>query len=309
MITNATETAAAAASGIGSQACDVFSREFSRGHEFVEQAWAWIMEHGMEFIGNIVMALLILFLGGIVVKLVTMLVRKALKKTKRVNALLESFLCSAVSKTGWIFLAVIALGRLGVDVGPLIAGLGVTGFILGFAFKDTLSNFASGIMIAINQPFKVGDYVIVSGVEGAVKELNMMATVIATGDNKKIVIPNSNVWGGPVTNFSAHDTRRVDMSVGIAYGADIALAKKTAIDALNALVRADGAKMVLDDPAPMAEVSSLGESAVVLTVRAWCPTADYWGVYFAGNQAVKQAFDKAGVTIPFPQIDVHLKQA
>ena len=308
-MTNAVETAAVAASGIGAQACDAFSREFSRGHEFMEQAWAWIMENGMTFLANVVMALLILVVGGLVVKLITALVRKALRKTKRVNALLESFLCSAVSKTGWIFLAVIALGRIGVDVGPLIAGLGVTGFILGFAFKDTLSNFASGIMIALNQPFKVGDYVIVSGVEGTVKELNMMATVIATGDNKKIVVPNSNVWGGPVTNFSAHDKRRVDMSVGIAYGADIALAKKTAIDALNAIAAPNGSKMVLDDPAPMAEVSSLGESAVVLTVRAWCKTADYWGVYFAGNQAIKQSFAEAGVAIPFPQIDVHMKQA
>ena len=308
-MTNAVETAAAAAGGIGAQACDAFSREYSRGQEFAEQAWAWLMDKGVEFLANILMAALILILGGIVVKIVTALVRKALRRTKRVNALLESFLCSAVSKTGWIFLAVIALGRLGVDVGPLIAGLGVTGFVLGFAFKDTLSNFASGVMIALNQPFKVGDYVIVGGAEGAVQELNMMATVIATADNKKIVIPNSSVWGGPVTNFSAHDKRRVDMSVGIAYGADISKAKEVAVAAVAALTGADGGALALADPAPMAEVASLGESAIVLTVRAWCRTADYWGLFFAGNKAVKEAFDKAGVAIPFPQIDVHMKQA
>ena len=307
-MTNATETAATAATSLGSQACDMFEREYSRGHEFVEQAWAWVMDKGVEFLANILMAILILLVGGLIIKCVTALVRKALRKTKRVNALLETFLCSAVSKTGWIFLAVIALGRIGVDVGPLIAGLGVTGFIFGFAFKDTLGNFASGIMIALNQPFKVGDYVIVAGVEGAVRELNMMATVIATGDNKKIVVPNSSVWGGPVTNFSAHDTRRVDLSVGIAYGTDIALAKKTAVEALAALVGATGEKLVKEDPAPMAEISSFGESAVVLTVRGWCATADYWGVYFAGNQALKAAFDKAGIAIPFPQMDVHVKQ-
>ena len=307
-MTNATETAATAAANLGSQACDMFAREYSRGQEFVEQAWAWIMDKGVEFLANLLMAILILLVGGLVVKCITALVRKALRKTKRVNALLETFLCSAVSKTGWIFLAVIALGRIGVDVGPLIAGLGVTGFILGFAFKDTLANFASGIMIALNQPFKVGDYVIVAGVEGAVRELNMMATVIATADNKKIVVPNSSVWGGPVTNFSAHDTRRVDLSVSIAYGTDIALAKKTAIEALASLVGATGEKLVKEDPAPMAEISSFGESAVVLTVRGWCATADYWGVFFAGNQALKAAFEKAGVKIPFPQMDVHVKQ-
>ncbi len=307
MATNAVE--AASASGLGAQACDAFAREYSRGQEFLEQAWAWVMDKGVEFLANLVMAILILVIGGLVVKLVTAVVRKALRRTKRVNALLESFLCSAVSKTGWIFLFVIALGRLGVDVGPLIAGLGVTGFIFGFAFKDTLSNFASGIMIALNQPFKVGDYVIVGGVEGAVRELNMMATVIATADNKKIVIPNSNVWGGPVTNFSAHDTRRVDMSISIAYGADIDKAREVAIEAVKSLADASGRALALADPAPMAEVSSLDSSAIVLTVRAWCRTADYWGVFFGGNQAVKQAFDKAGVAIPFPQMDVHIKQA
>ena len=307
-MTNATEAAATAASNLSAQACNAFAQEYSRGQEFLEQAWAWIMDHGVTFLANVLIAILILLVGGLVVKCITALVRKALRKTKRVNALLESFLCSAVSKTGWIFLAVIALGRIGVDVGPLIAGLGVTGFILGFAFKDTLGNFASDIMIALNQPFKVGDYVIVAGVEGAVRELNMMATVIATADNKKIVVPNSSVWGGPVTNFSAHDTRRVDLSVGIAYGTDIALAKNTAVEALASLTGATGEKLVRDDPAPMAEITSFGDSAIVLTVRGWCATANYWDVYFGGNQALKAAFDKAGVAIPFPQMDVHVKQ-
>ena len=308
-MTNAVETAATAATDLGTQACGVLAREYSRGQEFMEQAWAWIMDKGVEFLVNVVAALIILFLGGLVVKCITALVRKALRRTKRVNALLESFLCSAVSKTGWIFLAVIALGRIGVDVGPLIAGLGVTGFILGFAFKDTLANFAAGIMVALNQPFKVGDYVIVAGVEGVVRELNMMATVITTGDNKKIVVPNSSVWGGPVTNFSAMGTRRVDMTVGVAYGTDIAKARAVAVETVAALADADGASLVLADPAPMAEVASFGDSAMVLTVRAWCRTENYWSVFFAGNQAVKQAFDKAGVAIPFPQIDVHMKQA
>ena len=308
-MTNEVDSAACAAPDIADQACNVLAREYSRGQEFVEQIWAWVMDKGMEFLVNVVVAVLMLIIGGIIVKCIVSVARKALRKTKRVNALLETFLCSAVSKTGWIFLCVIALERLGVDVGPLIAGLGVTGFVLGFAFKDTLSNFASGIMIALNQPFKVGDYVIVSGVEGLVKELNMMATVIATADNKKIVIPNSNVWGGPVTNFSAHGTRRVDMSIGIAYGADIAKAKEVAVAAIKALVNGDGEPLALPDPAPMAEVASLADSAVVLTVRAWAKATDYWAVFFAGNQAVKQAFDRNGIAIPFPQMDVHLIQA
>lgn len=292
--------AADAVASVGDQACSVLGQEFSRGQEFVEQIWAWLMDKGVEFLAHVVAALLILFVGGFFVKLITALVRKALRKSRRVNELLEAFLCSVVSKTGWIFLAVIALGKIGVDVGPLVAGLGVTGFVLGFAFKDTLSNFASGIMIALNQPFRVGDYVIVAGVEGAVMELNMMATVLTTPDNKKIVVPNSSVWGGPVTNFSALGRRRVDLQVGVAYGTDLKKAMAIAREALKTVPE------VLQDPAPAVAVASLDDSAVAINVRPWSTCADYWTVYSAAQVAITEAFEKAGIEIPFPQLTVHM---
>ena len=288
-------------SDIAAQACNIIGQEFSRGQQFLEQIWAWACDKGVETLVNVLAAILILIVGGFVVKGISAVARRALKKTRSVNPLLENFLCSVVTKTGWIFLIVIALGKIGVDVGPLVAGLGVTGFVLGFAFKDTLANFASGVMIALNQPFKVGDYVIVAGSEGTVIELHMMATVIATADNKKIVVPNNSVWGGPVTNFSAMAKRRVDLAIGVAYGTDIAKAKAAALEALKAIPQ------VLADPAAMAEVVTFDDSEITLTVRAWCKNADYWTTFFAGNQALDAAFAKAGIEIPFPQIDVHMK--
>jgi small conductance mechanosensitive channel len=266
-------------------------------------AASWLSEHGMEMLGRCVAALVILILGGIVVKLATIAFHKALQKSKRVNPLLEKFLASVASKTGWAVVLMLVLGKLGVDVGPLVAGLGVTGFIVGFACQESLSNLAAGIMIALNQPFKVGDYIIAGGVEGSVLELNMMAAVLATADNKRVTVPNKSVWGGPITNFSALGKRRVDTVVGIAYGSDI---EKAVRIAREAVVQVPG---VLEDPAPAVAVASLDASAVMLNVRPWANCADYWAVYSGAQRAVKEAFDKNGVRIPFQQIDVHVKNA
>ncbi len=263
----------------------------------------WVSQHGMDFLLRCVGALLIIIVGAIVVKIATAAVRRSLLKAKRVNELLQKFIVSVVSKTGWALVLMLALGKLGVDVGPLIAGLGVTGFILGFACQESLSNLAAGIMIALNQPFKVGDYVIAGGIEGAVLELNMMAAVLATADNKRVTVPNKSVWGGPITNFSALGKRRVDTVVGIAYGSDI---NKAVEVARAALAQVPG---VLADPAPGVAVGSLDASAITINVRPWANCADYWAVYSGAQQAVKEAFDKNGIQIPFPQMDVHVKNA
>ena len=263
----------------------------------------WITEHGMDFLWRCVGALAIIIVGAIIVKIATAAVRKALLKAKRVNELLQKFIVSVVSKTGWALVLMLALGKLGVDVGPLIAGLGVTGFILGFACQESLSNLAAGIMIALNQPFKVGDYVIAGGIEGAVLELNMMAAVLATADNKRVTVPNKSVWGGPITNFSALGKRRVDTVVAVAYGSDI---NKAVEVARSALAQVPG---VLDDPAPAVAVASLDSSSITINVRPWAKCADYWAVYSGAQQAVKEAFDKNGIHIPFPQMDVHVKNS
>jgi len=266
----------------------------------IAPAAEWVIENGLDFLGRVLVALVILVVGGLVVKLAANAVRKALQKAKRVNELLEKFLVSVVSKTGWAVVIMLVLGKLGVDVGPLVAGLGVTGFIVGFACQESLANLAAGIMIALNQPFKVGDYVIAGGVEGSVKELNMMAAVLATADNKRVTVPNKSVWGGPITNFSALGTRRVDTVIGIAYGSDIAKAIRVA---LETVAQVPG---VLEDPAPSVSIAALGDSAITLNVRPWASSADYWAVYSGVQKAVKEAFDKNGIAIPFPQIDVHM---
>ena len=263
----------------------------------------WITEHGMDFLWRCVGALAIIIVGAIIVKIATAAVRKALLKAKRVNELLQKFVVSVVSKTGWALVLMLALGKLGVDVGPLIAGLGVTGFILGFACQESLSNLAAGIMIALNQPFKVGDYVIAGGIEGAVLELNMMAAVLATADNKRVTVPNKSVWGGPITNFSALGKRRVDTVVAVAYGTDLDNAVEVARSALGQVPG------VLDDPAPAVAVAALDASAITINVRPWAKCADYWAVYSGAQKAVKEAFDKNGIQIPFPQMDVHVKNS
>lgn len=223
----------------------------------------------------------------------------ALARTK-MGEIIKNFLVGAVSKTCWALVIVAALDQLGVNVGPLIAGLGVTGFVAGFACQDTLSNFASGLMLAINHPFDVGDFVELSGVTGTVRELNMMATTLVTPDNKKLVIPNKVVWGATITNYNTLGTRRVDMTVGVAYGSDLDKAKEVARSVASALPG------VLPEKDVVAEVVSLDNSAVTLTVRAWVNAADYWKCYWTGLPALKEAFDKAGISIPFPQMDVHI---
>lgn len=262
----------------------------------------WLTEKGVEYAVDVVAALVILIVGALAIRLLGTALRKALIRSDGRHALVSRFIVSVLVKTAWAFLAVIILGKLGVNVGPLIAGLGVTGFVLGFAFQESLGSLASGLMIAINEPFKVGDYVAVGGFEGTVLQLDMMAVTLATPDNRRITIPNKSAWGSPIVNYSALATRRVDMAIGIAYGADISLARKTAIETIAALPG------VLSDPAPMAEVKSLDDSAVALTIRAWTANADYWAVFFAANQALTEAFAAKGIRIPYPQLDVHVDQ-
>ena len=261
----------------------------------------WLQTRGVEIGLTAVYALAILAIGALVIHFLSKALEKMLEKTKLGReSLIAKFIVSVAVKTAWAFLVVIVLGKLGVDVGPIIAGLGVTGFVLGFAFQESLGSFAAGLMIALNKPFKVGDYVAVAGFEGTVLHLDMMAVTLSTADNRKITIPNKQAWGAPIVNYSALEMRRVDLTIGIAYGADIELAQKTAIETLAALPQ------VVANPAPMAEVKSLDDSAVTLTVRAWVKNADYWTVFFNGNRLVKKAFDAAGLAIPFPQIDVHM---
>ena len=228
------------------------------------------------------------------------MVGKAVEKGGKKNTLFGNFIRNVTGKICWAVLIVVVLGKLGVDVGPIVAGLGVTGFILGFAFQESLGNLASGLMIAINEPFKIGDYVIVAGLEGVVTKVDMMMTELATADNKKVVIPNKSAWGSPITNFSALGSRRVDIQIGIDYGCDVAKAIRIALETLPTVPG------VLADPAPAVFIAQLADSAVTLNIRPWSDGADYWNVYNDAQVAIKSAFEKNGIDIPFPQLTVHM---
>ena len=300
MTNEVVETAAAVAAGVTDKLTDSVATQVDEGRELVNQIISWCAERGMTFAVNIVVALLMFFIGLLVIKMIGAAVRKAVSRGGDSRKLLTNFVCSVVTKTCWAVLAIMILGRLGVNVAPLVAGLGVTGFILGFAFQESLGNLASGMMIALNEPFRVGDYVNAAGLEGVVQEVNMMATVMTTTDNKRIVVPNKSIWGGPITNFSAMATRRVDLQIGVAYGADI----DRAVEILSETVRRIPG--VLAEPAPAVGVASLDASQVTLNIRPWCKGADYWGVYDATLKAAKEDLSRAGISIPFPQIEVHM---
>ena len=280
--------------------CEGFAKELSQGQELWNQALAWLTDQGLTFAIHLVAAAIILVLGWLAIKLIVNAVGKAVEKGGKQNTLFGNFVRNATGKICWAILIVVVLGKLGVNVGPIVAGLGVTGFILGFAFQESLGNLASGLMIALNEPFKIGDYVIVAGLEGTVIKMDMMAATLATADNKKVVIPNKSAWGSPITNFSALGRRRVDIKIGIDYGCDVSKAIKVALATLPTVPG------VLKDPAPSVSVASLDDSAVTLNVRPWSEGADYWSVYNDVQVAIKAAFEKNGISIPFPQLTVHM---
>ena len=193
----------------------------------------------------------------------------------------------------------IAISFLGVNVGAALVSISVVmGFVLGFALGDTLGNFAAGFMIAITKPFKVGDFVDVAGQSGSIKSVGISITELNTGDNKHVIIPNSKVWGGAVVNYTKHGTRRVDMKTGVGYDDDLDLALKTTMDIVTAHPK------VLKDPAPQIVIAEMADSSVNLIIRPWSKTADYWTVYFDLQKSLKEGYDKAGLGIPFPQMDV-----
>jgi small conductance mechanosensitive channel len=194
----------------------------------------------------------------------------------------------------------LSLATLGVPLGPLMALVGGGGFILGFALQETLGNFASGMLIMVYRPFDVNDYVAVAGVEGTVKEMSLVSTSLLTVDNKVLVIPNKKAWGDTITNFTGKDTRRVDLVFGIGYDDDI----QHAIEILNEV--AGDHELVLDEPAVNVHVDALADSSVNLFCRPWVKTKDYWTVHWDLTHQVKERFDAEGISIPFPQRDVHV---
>lgn len=294
-----TNEMATAGVSLGEKVCTAFDQRFGAPQDALQTALDWLATRGVSLAFDFVGALALLLVGWIATKLIVAAVGKAVSKGRQRDTLLASFVRNATSKVCWSVLLVLVLGQLGVNVAPIIAGLGVTGFILGFAFQESLGNLASGLMIAVNEPFKIGDYVIVAGNEGTVRKVDMMATVLATGDNKKIIIPNKSAWGSPIVNFTALGRRRVDLKIGIDYSCDVAKAIRIARETLPTVPG------VLADPAPAVFVAALDDSQVTLNVRPWTEGANYWAVYNDVQIAIKTAFERNEVAIPFPQLTVH----
>jgi small conductance mechanosensitive channel len=239
----------------------------------------------------------------IVARIVRAWVRRAVDRTPQISNLLSGFLVMVVYWLTIAFGLMIVLAALGVNVTPLFALVGGASFIIAFALQETLGNLAAGLMIMINRPFDEGDYVQVAGLGGTIKHVSIMSTTVTTPDNQVITIPNSKVWGDVITNVTASDTRRVDLVFGISYGDSIERAQAV----LEEVVASH--PLVMEDPAPNIRVSELADSSVNFIVRPWTNTSDYWTVYWDLHRAVKEAFDANGISIPFPQTDMHLHVA
>lgn len=236
----------------------------------------------------------------IVARIVRAWTRRAVKRVPNLSNLLSGFLVMVVYWLTIAFGLMVVLAALGVNITPLFALVGGASFIIAFAMQETLSNLAAGLMIMINRPFDEGDYVTVAGLGGTVKRVSIVSTTVTTPDNQVIVIPNSKVWGDVITNVTASETRRIDLVFGISYGDSIERAQQV----LEEVVASH--PLVLKDPAPVIRVNALADSSVNFIVRPWAKTNDYWTIYWDLQRAVKEAFDANGISIPFPQTDMHL---
>ncbi len=251
---------------------------------------------------NIFFALAIFIVGRWVSKFLVRLLRKGLTKAK-MDPILVNFIGSIVSSLLLLFIIIASLNQLGVDTTSLIAIFGAAGLAIGLALQGSLQNFASGVMLIIFRPFKTGDFVEAGGTSGVVEAISIFTTIMRTGDNREVIVPNGSIYSGTITNYSARDTRRIDMVFGIGYGDDIKKAKQI----LQQVLEAD--ERVLKDPAPLVAVAELADSSVNFNVRPWVKSPDYWAVKFDLTENVKLAFDENNISIPFPQMDVHMDKA
>jgi small conductance mechanosensitive channel len=251
---------------------------------------------------NIVLALLIFFIGKFIVGIITNLVKKLMGKAK-VDVILVNFIGSIIKSVLLLFVVVAALDRLGVDTTSLIALIGAAGLAIGLALQGSLQNLASGVMLIIFRPFTAGDFVEAGGASGIVEQIGIFTTQMRSGDNKDIILPNGSIFGGIITNYSKRETRRVDMVFGIGYNDDIRKAKEI----IASVIAAD--ERILKDPAPLIAVGELGDSSVNFNVRPWVRSADYWNVYFDLNEKIKLSFDENGISIPYPQMDIHMDKS
>ncbi|MCG9721786.1 mechanosensitive ion channel family protein [Shewanella sp. Isolate7] len=262
-----------------------------------------LLDNGPGLLFKLFVFLLILFLAHLAGKAVQRIFKKMVSNSKlKFSKLLQDFFISLSGKTVFALGLMIALSQLGFELGPLLAGFGVAGVIIGFALQDTLSNFASGMMILIYRPYDVGDLINAAGVTGKVSQMSLVSTTIKTLDNQRLIIPNNKIWGDTINNITVEHQRRVDMTFGIGYGDNIEHAEQV----LRGIVEEH--PKVLKQPEPTVKLHLLGESSVDFVVRPWVKPEDYWDVYWDITRAVKMRFDQEKISIPFPQRDVHIYQ-
>lgn len=263
--------------------------------KYIELVQTYATEFGLKILA----ALAVFIIGKWAAKKLRKVVENLMKKGS-VDPTLIKFISNLMYTILLVVVILAALSQLGIQTTSFLAILGAAGLAIGLALQGSLSNFASGVLLIFFRPFKVGDFVTVGGESGSVSQIQLFTTELKTPDNKVIIIPNSQITSNVITNFSAQETRRVDLTFGIGYGDDLLKAKNI----LNDLVNSD--ERILKDPAPFIAVSELADSSVNFVVRAWTKTGDYWSVYFDMTEKVKLTFDKEGISIPFPQRDVHI---
>jgi small conductance mechanosensitive channel len=255
---------------------------------------------GPRLLFRLFIVVLILFLSSRLSRIVQSLTKKALSSSRvRLSALLTEMIVATVRNLVLLLGILIALSQVGISLGPLLAGLGIAGFIIGFALQDTLSNFASGMLILIYRPFDVGDFVTAGGVTGKVSHMSVVNATFKTIDNQVLVVPNNLIWSSVITNVTAQRLRRVDLVFGVAYSDDIEKVEAILADVVNSH------ELVLDEPEPMIHLHELADSSVNFVCRPWVKTDDYWDVYWDVLRTVKMRFDAEGITIPFPQREIH----
>ncbi len=263
---------------------------------------AFTTDYAFPWLMNILLALAVFVAGRWVARLLVRLVGRMMERAG-LDAMLSGFVSSILNALLLLMVIIAALNQLGVDTTSFIALIGAAGLAVGLALQGSLQNFASGVLLIIFRPFKVGDFIEAAGVAGVVEEIGIFSTRMKTGDNREIIVPNGSIYSGTITNNSARETRRIDLLFGIGYDDDLQQARAI----LQQLVEAD--ERILQEPKPLIAVAELADASVNFAVRPWVKASDYWPVRFDLTEKVKLAFDEAGISIPYPQMDVHVHGA
>ncbi len=253
----------------------------------------------ISFGGKLLVALIIFYVGRIVAKMLVKGIHKIMR-AQEVDQILETFVCNLAYWMVMVFVIIAAISQIGVQTTSLIAVMGAAGLAIGLALQGSLSNFAAGVLIVVFRPYRMGDFVEVAGISGSVVQVQILSTILKTGDNKQIVVPNAQIMNSIITNYSANNTRRVDMIIGVSYDDNLDKVR----DTLRELVNADS--RIMQDPECLIAVAELADSSVNFFVRPWVASSDYWAVKFDLTESIKKRFDQDGISFPFPQRDVHL---